>query len=106
MIQFSKGVFIAFVVTNVLPPSAVVAWSPSLNSAIHSARTTPSTIPSTDKLFAVNPYSSLESVILKRSDSGTAESVTSIVNQVDSAISSVFQPVQNVLHQIIETEKA
>lgn len=106
MIQFSKGVFIAFVVTNVLPPSAVVAWSPSLNSAIHRARTTPSTIPSTDKLFAVNPYSSLESVILKRSDSGTAESVTSIVNQVDSAISSVFQPVQNVLHQIIETEKA
>lgn len=87
-----------FVLTNMLSPS-VVSWSPSLITAIRHPRTRIS-------LFAVDPYSSLEAGILKNSGTGTAESVSSIVTQVDSVASSVFQPVQNVLNQIIETEKA
>lgn len=102
MVKLSHGVFMTFVVTNMLSPS-VVSWSPSLNTAIRHPRTR---ISSSHKLSAVDPYSSLEAGILKSSIKGNAESASSIVTQVDSVASSVFQPVQNVLNQIIETEKA
>lgn len=77
-----------------------LAWSPSLK--IHQKKNGFSY----QKLAAVNPYSSLESRIMNFDKSISADSLSVIGKTVDSTLSSLFQPLQNILNQIIDTEKA
>lgn len=86
-------------IANFCPSS--FAWSPSLQ--IH--RRTNNGF-SHAKLSAVNPYASLESSIMNINQASNVDTFSSVGKTVESTLTSVFKPLQNVLNQIIDTEKA